>query len=167
LGQIDEGQRAEAQRALAALLERWGWGTEQNRLTAAAVIVQQVFDQAKARSSSASLSAQQARAIEGVARELARELLLLADGQSPGADGLSGALPAGYERVTWHQLGGFAYQEGAALPEAVRALDGRDVGIFGFMLSLGDAERMSEFVLVESLWGCCFGSVPEVNQTIL
>jgi hypothetical protein len=167
LGQVDEGQRAEAQRELAALLERWRWGTEQDRSTAAAVIVQQVFDQAKARSSSERLSPQQLRAIDGVAKELARELLLLAAGQSPGADGLAGELPAGYERVSWNQLGGFAYREGAPLPDDVQALNGKDVGIFGFMLSLGQDERLSELVLVESLWGCCFGSVPEVNQTIL
>jgi hypothetical protein len=167
LGQIDESQRAEAQRALVALLERWHWGSEQNRSTAAAVIVQQVFDQAKARASSQVLSPRQLRAIEGVARELARELLLLAAGQSPGADGLAGALPAGYERISWNQLGAFPYLEGAPLPAEVQALNGHDVGIFGFMLSLGDSERLSELVLVESLWGCCFGSVPEVNQTIL
>lgn len=167
LGQVDESQRADAQRALVSLLERWNWGTEQNRLTAAAVIVQQVFDQAKARAASVQLSAQQARAIEGVAGELARELLLLAAGESPGADGLSGALPPGAERVTWNQLGGFPYLDGQPLPAEVQALDGHDIGIFGFMLSLGDAENLSELVLVESLWGCCFGSVPEVNQTIL
>jgi hypothetical protein len=150
-----------------ALLERWQWGSEQNRATAAAVIVQQVFDQAKARTSSEVLSPQQLRAIDGVAQELARELLLLAAGQSPGADGLSGVLPAGYERVSWNQLGGFPYREGAPLPAEVQALNGRDVAIFGFMLSLGDRDRLSELVLVESLCGCCFGSVPEVNQTIL
>src|SRR5690606_17961622 len=64
-------------------------------------------------------------------------------------------------------LGGFPYREGAPLPPEVQALNGRDVAIFGFMLSLGDAERMSEFILVESLWGCCFGSVPDVHQTIV
>src|SRR5690349_5226150 len=58
LGQVDELQRPEAQRALVALLERLQWGSEQNRSTAAAVIVQQVFDQAKARSSSEVLSPQ-------------------------------------------------------------------------------------------------------------
>jgi hypothetical protein len=167
LGQVDEAERADAQRALVALLERWQWGSEQDRTTAAAVIVQQVFDQAKARAASEVLSPQQLRAIDGVAKELARELLLLAAGQSPGADGLSGALPAGHERVSWNQLGGFPYREGAPLPAEVQALNGRDVAIFGFMLSLGDSERLSELVLVESLWGCCFGSVPEVNQTIL
>lgn len=167
LGQVDEGQRSEAQRALVALLERWQWGSEQNRSTAAAVIVQQVFDQAKARSSSEVLSPQQLRAIDGVAQELARELLLLAAGQSPGADGLVGELPPGYERVSWNQLGGFPYREGEPLPAEVQSLNGHDVGIFGFMLSLGEGASMSELVLVESLWGCCFGSVPEVNQTIL
>lgn len=167
LGQVAESERAEAQRELSSLLARWEWGSEQNRLTAAAVIVQQVFDQAKARSASSALSAQQRRAIEGVAQELARELLLLAAGQSPGADGLTGELPAGYERVTWNQLGAFPYVDGAPVPPEVQALDGRDVAIFGFMLSLGDSELSSELVLVESLWGCCFGSVPDVNQTIL
>lgn len=167
LGRVEETQRADAQRSLAQLLERWQWGTDQNRMTAAAVIVQQVFDQAKARGSSVELSVRQLRAIEGVAQELARELLLLAVGSSPGADGLTGAVPAGHERITWNQLGAFPYREGASLPAEVQALNGRDVAIFGFMLSLGDAERMSEFVLVESLWGCCFGSVPEVNQTIV
>ena len=47
------------------------------------------------------------------------------------------------------------------------ALGGRRVAIFGFMLTLGEAERAHELVLVESLWGCCFGAVPDVNQTIL
>ncbi len=167
LGQVDESQRAEAQRSLASLLTRWRWGTDENRATAAAVIVQQVFDQAKLSNRSVALNVQQVRAIEGVARELTRELLLLAVGSSPGADGISGALPAGYERITWNQLGGFPWREGAALPPEVEALDGRDVGIFGFMLTLGEGDRLSELVLVESLWGCCFGSVPDVNQTIL
>ena len=167
LGQVDEAQRADVQRSLASLLERWQWGTAENRETAAAVIVQQVFDQAKLSNRSVELSAQQVRAIEGVARELTRELLLLAVGSSPGADGISGALPAGYERITWNQLGGFPWREGTALPPEVQALDGRNVGIFGFMLTLGEGDRLSEIVLVESLWGCCFGSVPEVNQTLL
>ena len=105
LGRVEETQRADAQRSLAQLLERWQWGTDQNRMTAAAVIVQQVFDQAKARGSSVELSVRQLRAIEGVAQELARELLLLAVGSSPGADGLTGGEPAGPERLSWSQRG--------------------------------------------------------------
>ena len=26
---------------------------------------------------------------------------------------------------------------------------------------------MREIILLESLWGCCFGGVPDVNQTIV
>lgn len=167
LGQVQEASRGDAQIALVALLERLGWGTEANRATAAAIVVQQVFDRAKLQSRSTGLSLQQVRAIQGVSRELARELLLLAIGVSAGADGIDEPLPPGHARVTWNQLGGFPYEEGAELPQEVQAIAGRDVGIVGFMLTLGDGEQLSELVLVESLWGCCFGNVPEVNQTIL
>ena len=167
LGEADEAHRAEAQLGLVALLERWSWGTPSNRASGAAVIVQQIFDRAKLENRSDELSIRQVRAIAGVARELARELLLLAVGSSPGADGISAAVPVGHQRINWNELGGFTYAEGAPLPPEVQALGGRDVAIFGFMLTLGDAERSREFVLVESLWGCCFGSVPDVNQTIL
>jgi hypothetical protein len=167
LGRVADTERAEAQRALASLLERWSWGSERDRSTAAAVIVQQVFDQSKLQSRSVDLGPQQRRAIQSVAQELTRELLLLAIGSKPGADELAGELPAGHERISWNQLGGFPYQEGAPLPSEVQALGGRNVGVFGFMLTLGDSQRVTEFVLVESLWGCCFGAVPEVNQTIL
>jgi hypothetical protein len=118
-------------------------------------------------SRSIELLPQQRRAIQSVARELARELLLLSIGAKPGADSIAGELPPGHDRISWNQLGGFPYLEGTPLPAEVQALDGRQVGIFGFMLTLGDSQRVTEFVLVESLWGCCFGAVPEVNQTIL
>jgi hypothetical protein len=167
LGQVEESGRADAQRSLVSLLENWRWGTDQNRASGAAVVVQQIFDRAKVESRSVELSARQVQAIQGVAKELARELLLLSVGSSAGADGISAALPAGYERITWNQLGSFPYREGGELPAEVTALGGHPVGIFGFMLTLSSSEHMSEFVLVESLWGCCFGTVPEVNQTII
>jgi hypothetical protein len=34
-------------------------------------------------------------------------------------------------------------------------------------LTVGESEDMREFILLESLWGCCFGGVPDVNQTIV
>jgi hypothetical protein len=167
LGQVEETGRAQAQRSLVTLLETWRWGTDQNRATGAAVVVQQIFDRAKIENRSVELSLRQVQAIQGVAKELARELLLLAVGASAGADGISAALPAGHERITWNQLGSFPYSEGSPLPAEVTALGGHAVGIFGFMLTLNSSEHVSEFVLVESLWGCCFGTVPEVNQTII
>ncbi len=167
LGDVGEEQRSSAQKSLISLLEGWHWGNEKDRSTAAAVVVQQIFDQAKAQGVSSALSLRQVQAIRAVAKEMARQLLLLSVGSSAGADGISAPLPAGYERITWNQLGGFPYREGSELPPDVLALQGKSVGIPGFMLTLGDTDQLREFILVESLWGCCFGSVPEVNQTIL
>lgn len=166
-GAITEDQRSDVQQALIELLVRSERGTTESRVTATAMIVQQVFDQAKLQVVSAELSLRQQRAITSMAQELTRQLLLMAMGSSPGADGIDVALPPDHARVTWNQLGGFSYSEGEPLPQELRALDGRKVGIPGFMLTLGDPEALQEFVLVESLWGCCFGSVPELNQTIL
>jgi len=166
-GEVEETRRSELQASLMGLLERFNWGSAEGRATASAVIVQQMFDQAKLQSVSAELSARQRQAIRGMAKELTRQLMLMATGSSPGADGIVATLPLGHERVTWNQLGGFAYREGGPLPPEVQALDGRKVGIPGFMLTLGETEGVREFILVESLWGCCFGSVPDVNQTLV
>lgn len=166
-GEVTEAQRSEVQQSLIELLERSGRGTAETRVTATAMIVQQVFDQAKLQVVSPELSIRQRRAIASMAQELTRQLILMAMGASPGADGIDVALPAGHERVTWNQLGGFEYREAEPLPPELRALSERKVGIPGFMLTLGDPEAVREFVLVESLWGCCFGSVPELNQTII
>jgi hypothetical protein len=166
-GEITEVQRSEVQQSLVELLERSERGTAESRVTATAMIVQQVFDQAKLQAVSPDLTLRQQRAIGSMAQELTRQLMLMAMGSSPGADGIDVALPPHHERVTWNQLGGFAYREGEPLPNELRALGGHQVGIPGFMLTLGDPEAVREFILVESLWGCCFGSVPELNQTIV
>jgi hypothetical protein len=166
-GSIREEQRSEIQKSLIALLESVHLGKPENRVNAAAVIVQQVFDQAKLQTPTSELTPRQIQAIQALAKELTRQFMLLAIGSSAGADGIAIPLPAGYERVTWNQLGGFPYQEGGALPAEVMTLRGRRVGLPGFMLSLGDTGDSAEFILVESLWGCCFGSVPDVNQTVI
>jgi hypothetical protein len=167
VGRMGEERRSEVQLSLISLLERVRWGKPDNRVNAAAVVVQQLFDQAKLQTPAPELTARQSQAIAALARELTRQFLLLAVGASPGADGIDIPLPEGHERVSWNQLGGFVYQEGANLPSEVQALNGRRVGLPGFMLSSSDTAFPGEFILVESLWGCCFGSIPEVNQTIL
>jgi hypothetical protein len=104
------------------------------------------------------LSLRQRQAILAMGRELTRQLLLLAVGASPGADAIGTALPEGYARIDWKRIGGFPYAEGAELPADVRALDGQAVGVPGFILTMGDTEGLREFILLESLWGCCFAA---------
>jgi len=166
-GAVSEAQRAEIQSHLLSLLEQRGSGRPETRANAAGMIVQQVFDRAKLGSVSPDLTGRQREAILAMAGELTRQLLLLAVGASPGADALPITLPVGYTKLDWKRMGGFHYSEGGELPADVRALDGSNVGVPGFILTLGETDGMHEFILLESLWGCCFGAVPEVNQTIV
>jgi hypothetical protein len=166
-GEVGEEQRSEIQSHLLRLLEQRGSGRAETRANAAGTIVQQIFDRAKLASVSPELTARQRASISAMAGELTRQLLLLAVGASPGADALPITLPDGYAKLDWKRMGGFRYTEGAELPAEVRSLDGQNVGVPGFILTLGETERMHEFILLESLWGCCFGAVPEVNQTIV
>lgn len=168
-GSVGEERRSEIHHGLIALLEAQGVGDTATRTRAAGMLVQQLFDQSKQQRTSASLSLRQQQAIGALAKELSRQLLAFATpgGSIKGADGILAPLPDGYERASWKLLGGFPYHEAVALPGEVTALNGRSVGMPGFMLTLGDTEDIREFILVESLWGCCFGAVPDVNQSIL
>jgi hypothetical protein len=166
-GRINEESRGALQNQLVRELAAAKVGSEAQQLSAAGLIVQQMFDQAKGQVLSSELTVRQVLAIDAMSRELTRQLIALSSGASPGADSIMVALPPGHERIDWKRLGGFAYQPGAALPGDIVALGDRAVGLPGFMLTLGETEQVREFVLIESLWGCCFGSVPDVNQTVL
>jgi hypothetical protein len=166
-GDVSDEQRGQLQADLLQLLERRGSGRPETRANAAGMIVQQLFDRAKVANVTSDLSVRQREAIPAMASELTRQLLLLAVGASPGADALPVTLPQGHVKLDWKQMGGFQYQEGAQLPPAIQGLHGQKAGIAGFILTVGESEGMREFILLESLWGCCFGGVPDVNQTIV
>ncbi len=82
----------------------------------------------------------------------------------------------GYEELDFTSLGEFEYpvyvklKEGEELPEIpaeVRAFDGKEVGITGFMNPVRfDREGVSEFLLVKDILGCCFGATPRMNHWI-
>lgn len=75
--------------------------------------------------------------------------------------------PEGYSALTWKTIGGFEYTEGMKLPDDVKALHGKKVAIAGYMMALDEVENIREFLLVESLWSCCFGTPPTVNQVLV
>lgn len=168
-GSIGEDQRSSIQHDLMALLEQANVGDPANRTRASGMVVQQLFDQSKQQRTNDSLSNRQRQAIAAMAKELTRQLLAMAvpGGMAQGADTIVTELPPGHQRINWKLIGGFPYHEGVALPVDVTDLNAQNVGVAGFMLTLGDTEDIREFILVESLWGCCFGSVPDVNQSIV
>lgn len=168
-GGIGEERRPDIQRELMALLEQANVGDAAGRARASGLVVQQLFDQSKQQRTTESLSLRQRQAIGAMAKELRRQLLAMAvpGGAALGADSIVTELPPGYDRIDWKRIGSFPYHEGVALPVEITDLNRRSVGVAGFMLTLGDPEDIREFILVESLWGCCFGTVPDVNQSIL
>ena len=66
-------------------------------------------------------------------------------------------------------LGNFEYDadKGGNIPADVTALSGSTVRVNGFMIPIDQAENITSFALVPSLFACCFGQPPQVQHTII
>jgi hypothetical protein len=67
------------------------------------------------------------------------------------------------------QLGNFEYdpEKGGNIPDDVKAMDGCQFRTHGYMIPLDQAESITEFALVPSLFACCFGQPPQIQHTIV
>jgi hypothetical protein len=108
---------------------------------------------------------------------------LKADPTAAGA-GITGAAPAPtaearkphpapkagevYE-TTIKDLGNFDYdqEQGGNIPTDVKALSGTTLRLRGFMIPMDQAENITQFALVPSLFACCFGQPPQIQHTIV
>lgn len=73
-----------------------------------------------------------------------------------------------YVELTFETLKSWTYVEGQTpLPRFIKALDGKDVEMTGFMMPLTEMKDITEFLLVPSLWGCCYGQPPAVNHIVV
>ena len=53
------------------------------------------------------------------------------------------------------------------IPESIRKLDGQRVFVEGFMVPVAfDQERLTEFILVRDMPGCCFGFPPNPHEWV-
>ncbi len=70
--------------------------------------------------------------------------------------------------MTIKELGNFDFDPTAdtTIPADVKALNGTKIKLRGFMIPLTQAENITNFALVPSLVGCCFGQPPGVQHTI-
>jgi hypothetical protein len=70
--------------------------------------------------------------------------------------------------TTIRDLGNFDYDTVAenAIPDDVKALSGTTVRVNGFMIPMDQAENVSKFALVPSLFNCCVGQGPQIQHTI-
>ena len=66
-------------------------------------------------------------------------------------------------------LGNFDYDadKGGNIPADVQTLSGSTVRLSGFMIPIDQAENITSFALVPSLFACCFGQPPQVQHTVV
>jgi hypothetical protein len=67
------------------------------------------------------------------------------------------------------ELGNFEYDpdKGGNIPDDVKRLEGCHIRTHGYMIPLDQAESITEFALVPSLFACCFGQPPQIQHTIV
>jgi hypothetical protein len=67
------------------------------------------------------------------------------------------------------ELGNFEYDadKGGNIPDDVRKLTGTKIRVSGFMIPLDQADNISHFSLVPSLFACCFGQPPQIQHQIV
>src|SRR5262249_15229417 len=67
------------------------------------------------------------------------------------------------------ELGNFDYDadRGGKHPPDAQQLSGATVRMHGFMIPMDQAQSITEFALVPSLFSCCYGQPPQVQHTIV
>lgn len=69
--------------------------------------------------------------------------------------------------LTFEEISSWPYEDGlTGMPAPVRKLDGEKVLMTGFMLPIDEVEGIKEFLLVQSLWSCCYGQPPDINGIV-
>ena len=68
--------------------------------------------------------------------------------------------------IDMHDLGGWELDEREEnpIPDYIMALDGKEFVMRGFMMPDIDFEHIRSFHLVRSLFSCCFGAPPQINE---
>jgi hypothetical protein len=83
---------------------------------------------------------------------------------------LMGVLPPdlpGTKPLTWEMLRTYDYRPGLeGLPEAIAALDGQQVVMIGFLMTVFEYDDIHEFHLVASHWSCCYGVPPGLEGAV-
>ncbi len=69
--------------------------------------------------------------------------------------------------LPFDELASWAYEDGLkGMPKRIKELDGKKVMMTGFMLPIDEVEKIKEFLLVQSLWSCCYGQPPDINGIV-
>lgn len=76
-----------------------------------------------------------------------------------------GKLPA--QPMSFAQLSSWDYTNGlVGMPQDVQALNGTTVTFVGFMMPIDEVTDIHQFLLVQSLWSCCYGTPPNLHEIV-
>ncbi len=75
---------------------------------------------------------------------------------------------AGLDKILpFDELTSWPYEDGLkGMPKRVKDLSGKKVMMTGFMLPIDEVQNIKEFLLVQSLWSCCYGQPPDIHGIV-
>ena len=69
--------------------------------------------------------------------------------------------------LPFEEIASWPYEDGLkGMPKRLAKLNGKKVMMIGFMLPIDEVENIKEFLLVQSLWSCCYGQPPDINGVV-
>jgi hypothetical protein len=69
--------------------------------------------------------------------------------------------------LPFDELTSWPYEDGLkGMPKRIKELSGKKVLMTGFMLPIDEVQNIKEFLLVESLWSCCYGQPPDIHGIV-
>ena len=69
--------------------------------------------------------------------------------------------------LPFDELTSWPYEDALkGMPKRVKELSGKKVLMTGFMLPIDEVKDIKEFLLVESLWSCCYGQPPDIHGIV-
>jgi hypothetical protein len=74
------------------------------------------------------------------------------------------------QEMSIKELGNFEFDAetgSTPIPPDVQSLNGSTIRLRGFMIPMDQAESISQFALVPSLFACCYGQPPQIQHTIV
>jgi hypothetical protein len=69
--------------------------------------------------------------------------------------------------LPFDEIDSWPYEDGLkGMPKRVKELSGKKVLMVGFMLPIDEVQHIKEFLLVKSMWSCCYGQPPDINGIV-
>ena len=93
--------------------------------------------------------------------------LILAGGLTSLARDYAAELPEGFERLGYDVLQPAEGAPAASVPDAARAMNGRNVLLKGYIYPGKQQQGLVQFLLVRDQGDCCFGGNPKITDRVL